>query len=120
MIKLLIVEDEFIIAFALKVRLEEYGFTVLPIAATASDAVQLAIHHNPDIILMDVMLKGSLTGVDAARQIYELKNIPIIFLTGNRHYIDGMQLKELQNCKILSKPPSELELIDEIKRCVEF
>ncbi len=117
--KLLIVEDEFIIALALKMRLQRYGFTVLPIAASAGDAVRLAFDHEPDIILMDVMLKGRQTGVDAALQIYKSKNIPIIFLTGNRNYIDKLQLDEIQNCKIISKPPSESELVHEIKKCIK-
>jgi CheY-like chemotaxis protein len=113
--KILIVEDEAIIAYDLKMKLERQGFAVLPIVVTAKAAVKAAKKTNPDLILMDILLKGSQTGIDAAFQIQALKSIPIVFLTGNRWLIKESQLKKLHNCKILNKPASEFDILAAIK-----
>ena len=68
---------------------------------------------------MDYLLKGSETGIDAAYQIQDSKKIPIIFLTGNRQLLDSLQIKNLQDYKIISKPPVEFELINEINKFVK-
>jgi DNA-binding response OmpR family regulator len=114
--KILIVEDEAIIAYDLKIKLEHRGLEVLPITATAKAAVKEAKKNNPNLILMDIILKGSQNGIDSALEIQASQNIPIIFLTGNRRLIDMVQIRELKKYNILDKPPSDFELMGEIKR----
>lgn len=80
----LIVEDEFLIAESLRTQLEVIGCQVCGVAPTADKAVELAIEHDPGIILMDVRLAGDKDGVDAAMAISKLMSSRIIFVTGSR------------------------------------
>jgi DNA-binding NarL/FixJ family response regulator len=80
----LIVEDEFLIAEGLRVQLDMMGIDVCGMAATAEDAIELAKQHNPTFVLMDVRLKGTRDGVDAALDIHEQVGSRVIFVTGSR------------------------------------
>lgn len=80
--KILIVEDEFIIADVLRDTLEKAGYFVCGIAATVKDALDLIRKNKPDLILLDIYLKGSLTGIDLAKQLAEM-NIPFVYLSAN-------------------------------------
>lgn len=79
--KILVVEDEQIIAKDLKFTLESLGYSVAAIVATGLDAVKFAEMHKPDIILMDIQLKGQMDGIEAAGKINERCCIPIVYLT---------------------------------------
>ena len=79
--KILIVEDEGIVALDLQDRLELLGYKIEGIADTAKDAVKMAAKFSPDLVLMDIVLKGEHDGIDAARQINDLFGIPVVFLT---------------------------------------
>ena len=81
-IKILIVEDEAIIAQSLKWELEDEGFDVCSFVASGEEAIITAKEKNPDLILMDIHLSAELDGIEAALKIIEYKNIPIIFMTG--------------------------------------
>ncbi|MBZ2165773.1 PAS domain S-box protein [Methanobacterium spitsbergense] len=78
--KILIVEDESIEALDIKQALESFGYEVPNIATSGEDAVELALDIKPDLILMDIILKGNTDGIAAAAKIKEL-NIPVIYLT---------------------------------------
>ena len=78
--KILIVEDESIEALDIKHALESFGYEVPYIATSGEEAVELALNIKPDLILMDIILKGNTDGIDAAATIKEL-NIPVIYLT---------------------------------------
>ncbi len=80
--KILIVEDEFITAMDLAENLEFMGFSVPATTDTAEEVLSLALKHSPDLILMDINLKGEMTGIEASNLIKENLDIPIIFLTG--------------------------------------
>lgn len=77
---ILIVEDESVTALDLKFTLEDLGYEVVGIADTAEDAINLAAELSPDLTIMDIHLKGEMTGIEAAKKISEL-NLPVIFLT---------------------------------------
>ncbi|MDP3465182.1 MAG: EAL domain-containing protein [Sulfuricurvum sp.] len=79
--KILIVEDEGIVALDLQDRLEYLGYEVCDIADTAKNALKMAAKHSPDLVLMDIVLKGERDGISAARQIHDLFGIPVVFLT---------------------------------------
>lgn len=80
-IQILIVEDEFTIALDIESRLESMGYHVVGIADSYDDAMSLAQKEKPNLILMDINIKGQRTGIDAARDISQLMPTPIIFLT---------------------------------------
>lgn len=77
----LIVEDENIVARDIQNTLKHLGYTVAGIAATSEEAIQKAGATRPDLVLMDIMLKGYQDGVEAAQKISALHNIPVIYLT---------------------------------------
>jgi len=80
-IKIVIVEDEAIIALELKTSLEELGYNIPGTAISGKEAINLAEEFKPNIILMDIQLKGQMDGTQAAHEISTLYNIPIIFIT---------------------------------------
>lgn len=82
--KIMIVEDEMIIAMSYATALINASFNVPNlIIDTGEEAVKTILSVNPDLILMDINLKGQIDGIDAAEQILKKKNVPIIFLSGN-------------------------------------
>ncbi|MBU3917731.1 response regulator [bacterium] len=76
-----IVEDEAIIYEGLKLSLEHIGYEVVASAQTGQEAIEKAEEHQPDIILMDIKLKGEMDGIEAAAIIRSRASIPIIYLT---------------------------------------
>jgi DNA-binding response OmpR family regulator len=116
--KILIVEDETLIALELKNRLERQGYQVLPVTGNAEAAVESAVNNRPDVILMDVVLKGEKTGIDAAYAIIEKYTVPIIFITGNTHLLEDERLKRIPSYQILGKPPIEPMLLQTIKNLI--
>jgi two-component system, chemotaxis family, sensor kinase Cph1 len=81
-IKILLVEDESIAAMDIKRTLESFGFKVPYIAASGNEALEKAVEIMPDLILMDIIIRGDIDGIDVASQIKKL-NIPVIFLTAH-------------------------------------
>jgi len=108
--KILVVEDENIVAKDIQNTLKSLGYVVTGIVATGEDAIQKAGETRPDLVLMDIMLKGYQDGVEAAQHILARYNIPVIYLTA---FTDE---KTLQRAKItepygyILKPFEEREL----------
>jgi 1,2-diacylglycerol 3-beta-glucosyltransferase len=81
--KILIVEDELMIALSLKLDLEDAGYEVLPLVATGLEAIEAIKKHCPPIVLLDIRLAGKLTGIDVASNEECRKLIKLlIFMTG--------------------------------------
>lgn len=87
--KILVAEDDSIISLDIQRILESFGFEVPFVVSTGEDAINMAQELLPDLILMDISLKGDIDGINAASKIKYL-NIPVIFLTAykNRSLID--------------------------------
>jgi len=81
--KVLIVEDDYLIGMQSEEALTSAGFVVIGPAATAEEAVALAINNQPAIIVMDIRLAGKRDGIDAAREIFEKLGIRCIFATAH-------------------------------------
>lgn len=79
--KILVVEDEKIVAKDIQISLEDLGYAVPGIAASGGEAIKKAADTSPDLVLMDINLKGDMDGVEAARQLHTRFNIPVIYLT---------------------------------------
>jgi len=79
--RILIVDDEIIIARELEARLNGLGYEVIDIAASGEDALRITLDTRPDLILMDLVLKGALDGIETAEHIAKHCKVPIIFLT---------------------------------------
>lgn len=78
---ILIVEDETVVAMLIEQAVKGMGYQVAGIASRGNDAVRMAREMNPDLIIMDIMLKGSMDGIEAAEQIHVFSDIPVIYLT---------------------------------------
>ena len=108
--KILIVEDEQIVAVDLEGQLERLGYQVVGIAVSGEDACKMVASEQPDLILMDVRLDGPMDGIDAAHRIRQSKEVPILFLTA---YCDTATLQraaQVEPYGYLVKPfvPSDL------------
>ena len=79
---ILIVEDEGLIALAIKISLEKKGHTIVGIVSTAEDALKEASNKRPTLILMDIRINGEHDGILAAVKIREILDIPVIYMTG--------------------------------------
>jgi DNA-binding response OmpR family regulator len=77
----LIVEDEILIAEELKARLSLLGFSVIAAVDSGEEGVAIATRERPDLVLMDIRLKGKKDGVQATREIHQQVDVPIVYLT---------------------------------------
>lgn len=93
-IKVLVVEDEVIVAQDIAGRLKKMGYVVTATVASGEEAIEKATENLPDIVLMDIVLKGEMDGIAAAQQIQSKINVPTVFLTA---YADE---KTLERAKI--------------------
>ncbi|MCQ8129295.1 GGDEF domain-containing response regulator [Methylomonas rivi] len=79
--KIMIVEDEGIVAMDIRRQLTDFGYEVVGTAFSGGQAISLAHEHRPDLVMMDIVLKGDMDGISAAQAIQDALHIPVIFLT---------------------------------------
>lgn len=82
MTTILIVEDEAITALDLRINLEDLGYEIIDVVDNGDDAVTIAAEKRPDMTIMDIRLKGEMSGIEASRKIMDL-GMPVIYLTAN-------------------------------------
>ncbi len=116
--RILIVEDESIVAVDLKKTLENSGYEVVGLARSGELAVNKAIELEPDIILMDIMLEGKMTGIEAAVEIRKKKDLPVIYLTAYANESTLSQAKLTQPFGYILKPFDEKNLVSTIEMAV--
>ena len=83
MAKILVVEDEMIVAWDIKETLEQLGHTVVDLVVSGAEALELADTDRPDLVLMDIRLEGNMDGITAGGEIYHRFNIPVVYLTAH-------------------------------------
>ncbi|MDP3722537.1 MAG: response regulator [Candidatus Omnitrophota bacterium] len=113
--KVLIVEDERIVAKGLHARLTWMGYAVVASVASGEAAIREAEHSSPDLVLMDIRLEGPMDGIEAARRIQQRFNIPVVYLTAHADEQTFERAKQTRPCGYLTKPYAEAEL----KRAIE-
>jgi two-component system, cell cycle sensor histidine kinase and response regulator CckA len=106
--KILIVEDEVLIAEDLRLILQRMGHQVVGTASSGTEAIEKANKLHPDLVLMDVRLQGVIDGVEAARRIRSTADIPIIYVTAYASVLASLDLND--RCTRLAKPFSPLQL----------
>lgn len=116
--RILLVEDEAITAMDLQRKLEFQGYDVTGIAHSGEAAVELAEKHRPDLILMDIILKGPMSGVDAAERIKDL-DIPVVFLSAHSEETTMESAREVEPYGYLIKPFDEKELFFTIELAIQ-
>ena len=105
--RILIVEDESIIAMEIKSRLRALGYQPLAIVDTGREAVEQAGKLQPDLVMMDISLKGEMDGVEAAKKIRSKHRIPVIYLTANTDATTFQRAKITEPFGYLLKPLEE-------------
>lgn len=113
--KIMVVEDEALGALGLMDLLEMWGYETCGSAYSGESAISLADECRPDVIIMDVRIKGGIDGIETARRIRAKKFVPIIFLSG--YLREGVE-KELgiwEGVEFLNKPVDH----DALKKTIE-
>jgi len=110
MITILIVEDEGIVAEEIKSRLRHRGYEVTAIVASGEDAVAKAEEARPDLVLMDIKLRGEMDGIEAAKEIRSRFDIPVIYLTAYADEDTLHRAKVTEPFGYILKPFEEREL----------
>ena len=109
--KIMVVEDEWIVSDRLCRSLEDLGYTICSTASAGDEAIRKVEADNPDLILMDIVLKGKMDGIEAADRINSQFNIPLIYLTAytNQEYIERAK-QQTKPFSYLVKPFNQKEL----------
>ncbi|MBQ4415448.1 MAG: response regulator, partial [Methanomicrobium sp.] len=113
--KILITEDEGIVALEIRETLENLGYYVVGEAQTGQEAIELARDNKPDLVLMDITLQGDMDGIEAAERIYNLYDIPIIFLTSHSDEATIKRAMRSNPFGYLIKPFNDRELYSNIE-----
>lgn len=108
--KVLVVEDDMIIAANISLQLTNLDYEVTGIETRGEEALVHARENRPDIILMDINLKGKLDGIETAKQIHTIMHIPIIYLTANADEATFNRAKETHPFAFISKPLNIIQL----------
>jgi CheY-like chemotaxis protein len=108
--KILIVEDENIVAMDIRKMLLDAGYEITSIVASGEEAILIVREQKPDLILMDIVLRGRMTGLDASRIICQYFDIPIIYMTALSNDDSLLETRNRESYGFLNKPFNANEL----------
>jgi CheY-like chemotaxis protein len=122
--RILLVEDEEITSFDLETSLNEMGYEVVGTATSGVEAISMATEHMPDLLIIDIILKGDMDGIEAATQINTNQEIPVIYLTAHGDNETLERAKTTGPFGYIIKPFNDKELNSTIQmaltRCSSF
>ncbi|MDD5577659.1 MAG: EAL domain-containing protein [Methylobacter sp.] len=113
--RIMIVEDEVVIAMDIRNQLEDFGYNVVASAISGGQAISEAAEHRPEIVIMDIVLRGAMDGITAAQTIVNSLHIPVIFLTA---YSDPATLRRARGSGAYSYLIKPFRA-DELHACIE-
>jgi len=113
--KILIVEDEFIIAEKLSADLAEIGYKIIGIVSSGEEAIKSVGANTPDLIIMDINIDGELDGIETTREIQEKMAVPVIYLTGLADYEIFRKARQTRPAGYLSKPYNRQDIYHAIE-----
>jgi CheY-like chemotaxis protein len=116
--KILIVEDEWITAIYMKNILETEHFSVVGIATTGKDAVQIFRENSPDFIIMDIILQGEMDGIEAMKEILSIARIPFVYSTATADSTVKNRAISTTPHGFLNKPFEKKELMSVINNAL--
>jgi DNA-binding NtrC family response regulator len=113
--RILIVEDKFLVAQDLSVCLRKLGYTVSGICASGNEALEQARQHQPQLVLMDIRLKGNMDGIDTVHQLRKEMEVPVVFLTAHSDEDTLQRASEAEPSGYVLKPFDERQLFTTIE-----
>src|SRR5439155_12174623 len=113
--RILVVEDESLLAEDIQERLRSFGYEVPVVALSGEKALALAAAARPDLVLMDIWLKGAMDGIETARLLRERFNVPVIYLSGEASAATLERVKATETLGYLLKPIEEKRLYSAIE-----
>lgn len=116
--RIMVVEDEGIVAMDIRNRLRRLGYEVPAIAKSGEVAIKKVVEAHPDLVLMDIMLKGDMDGIEASMAIQKLINVSVIYATASSDERTIQRAKTAGSCGYLIKPFSDDELQNAIKNAL--
>ena len=116
--RILVVEDEFIIAEDIRTVLGQMGYSVAPPVGSGEEAVESVRKTSPELVFLDIGLSGEIDGFETARRIRNISNVPIVFLTGA---MDSETLDKLlhSGMRYIEKPFDDLTVSESIQKTLE-
>lgn len=105
--KVLIVEDNLIASMHLTMMLGDMGYEIIGKLTFAEDVLEFIKANEPDIIFMDIMLEGKMSGIEAALEIRSYTDVPIIFLSALMDKVSTEDIAKVSNAKRTTKPFSD-------------
>jgi two-component system response regulator LytT len=115
---ILVVEDESIVSKDIQHSLKKLGYTVIGAASAGEKALEIARIEKPDIVLMDIMLKGEMNGIETAEIIRQEMSIPVVFLTAYADESTLMKAKVTEPYGYIIKPFKEIDLHTSIEMAI--
>jgi DNA-binding response OmpR family regulator len=116
--RILVVEDDFLVAMQMESALVEAGFVVAGVAATGEDAVELAASERPHLVVMDIRLAGDRDGIDTALQLFSEQGIRCIFATAHQDERSRARAAPAIPLGWLHKPYTMVSLVDMVRRAL--
>lgn len=108
--KVLIVEDDMLLSLVEERLIKKMGHEVVAKVATGSEAIEKAKELKPDIILMDIILKGEMDGIEAMEEIRKESDVPVVYLSGNSDRFNYERAKKTGFTDYLVKPITNNDL----------
>jgi CheY-like chemotaxis protein len=118
--RILIVEDEVLVARDLARRLTRLGYRLAGFAATAAEAVSHARELRPDVVLMDIHLRGDMDGIEAAQVIGAWAPIPVVYVSAYADPATAARIQEAGAAGYLQKPVADWTLAQTLGRVLSF
>jgi two-component system, sensor histidine kinase len=118
-VRILVVEDEGIISLQIQAMLRSMGYDVCGKASSGQEAIYKASETRPDLILMDVTLRDSIDGIEAARQIVTRFKTPVVFVSGCADNDTAQRAGEVGHFAFVTKPFTERGLDSAIKMTIQ-
>lgn len=114
--KVLIVEDDMLLSLVEERLLTRMGYDVVGKAIAGEEAVEKALRLKPDVILMDISLKGEMDGVQAMEEIRKISEVPVIYLSGNSDKFNYERAKKTNFVEYLVKPITGDDLVKPLNK----
>jgi DNA-binding response OmpR family regulator len=116
--KILIVQDDSLLAGALQILIQDAGYEVVGIARDTAAADRLALQHRPALAIVDMMLEIDVDGVATATALKRAHGLEILITTGFPDWVSQREGVDKLACAVVRKPYTDEEILDAVKRCL--